>query len=176
MTLSKLRIVFIISIIVFIAGVTKIQGQPEYSKPFIADTLVMITPIEPIEPNESHTEITLRLVKIQQYMQSIQMIFELENNSDQILNNCWFHVSLLDTNRLFLYREQPLLFNSIGGCSKQMLELLCESVGIEEVGYIILHPHLLEFDREETPLTADKVTLIQSVETNAIMLFNSYLK
>ncbi len=92
-------------------------------------------------------------------MQSVQLIFELENNSGSLINNCWFGVYLETAEKEFLFREQPLLFSMVAPHGRQQLEILCESVGIEEVGYIVLRPQLLEIARTELLFDYSKVRL-----------------
>ena len=119
---------------------------------------------------------TLTLVLAEQYMQSARFIFKLTNNEPEQLNNFWLHVSLLDTHKGFLYREQPVLFSEIGPHSSQSIELLCESVGIVEVGYVVLHPQLLEIDRVEQAFDTKCVELVQANNTDALMVFSSSLR
>jgi hypothetical protein len=116
---------------------------------------------------------TLQLTHIRQYMQSTQLVFKLTNNSAEMLNHFWIYVSLLDDSKGFLYREQPVLFTGIKMGSSQSIELLCESIGVDEVGYIVLKPELLEIDRQEVPFETKNVELIQPGESNAKMVFNA---
>lgn len=103
----------------------------------------------------------LTLLQARQYMQSVQLVFELSNLSSDHLNHFWLNVSLRDAQGGFLYREQPALFAAIGPGKSQNIEMLCESIGIEEVGYVVLHPHLLEINRFEQAFDTTKVQLIQ---------------
>lgn len=171
MSFQKLYITFIFSILINTFGTIQLKSQTNHNLMLATDTLVSASNTDSLQPQKV---VTLRLVKIQQYMQSVQLIFELENNSENILNNCWFHASLLDSNHLFLYREQPLLFNGLAGHGKQMIELLCESVGIEEVAFVSLRMQLLEIDRVETLLSSQKVNLVQNDESSVIMQFKNY--
>lgn len=120
--------------------------------------------------------VVLKLIDLSQYQQCVRMVFELENISGGFINNCWFHVSLQDSERGFLYREQPLLFAEVAIGGRQQLELLCESVGIEEVGYIILHPQLLEIERVETLANPSKVQVIPLPDSDVKVVFNSELR
>lgn len=171
MSLYKIYIVFTFSVLSHVFGTLEAKSQIQNDLTSTLDTLVIASETDTLQPQKV---VTLSLVKIQQYMQSVQLIFELENNTEKVLNNCWFHASLLDSNQLFLYREQPLLFNGIAGHGKQMIELLCESVGIEEVAFISLRMQLLELDRVETLLSSQKVNLVQNNETSVIMQFKTY--
>lgn len=102
---------------------------------------------------------TITLSKASQYMQSVQLIFEMHNQDSLFTNNCWFHVTLLTPAKAFLYREQPLLFNNVQAGSTQKQELLCESIGIEELGYIVLHPILYESADIESAFNYQNITL-----------------
>lgn len=119
---------------------------------------------------------TLELRHIGQYMQSVQLIFTLTNNEPEQLTNFWLHVSLLDKNKQFLYREQPVLFAELQAGSSQSIELLCESVSVDEIGFIVLHPQLLELSRTEQKFNTNDVELIQASQSEAVMLFNSSLR
>lgn len=119
---------------------------------------------------------TLELSYIGQYMQSVQLVFTLTNNSGVQLNNFWLHVSLLNKNKGFLYREQPALFSEIKPSAKQSIEILCESVGLEEIGFVVLHPQLLEKERTEQIFETENVELIQPSQSDARMVFNSSIR
>lgn len=145
------------------------QGQSsnhfEKTVPYSADSL-----------QEFILPFTLQMTYIGQYMQSVRLVFTLNNNTEEQLNNFWLHISLLDKNKNFLYREQPALFSEIKPHGKQSIEMLCESVGLEEVGYIVLHPQLLELERVEQSFDPKKVELIQAAQSDAMMVFNHSLR
>lgn len=112
----------------------------------------------------SKTDFRLQLFRVKQYMQSAQLIFELTNHTDQALTNFWVHVSLLDRNGQFLYREEPLLFVNLQPGQKAYREMLCESVGIEEIGHVVVYPQLLELEWNEVAFEKERVVLEQNVE------------
>lgn len=121
--------------------------------------------------DEADKPFQLQLLHAGQYMQSVQLVFELTNKSTEHLNHFWLHVSLRNRQGGFLYREQPALFAGIGSGQSQIIEMLCESVGIEEVGYIILHPRLLEINRFEQAFDTTKVSLQQPENLSFKMIF-----
>lgn len=141
------------------------SNQFEKSVPTLADSL-----------QEFKLPFSLQMTYIGQYMQSVRLVFTLNNNTEEQLNNFWLHISLLDKNKNFLYREQPALFSEIKPHGKQSIEMLCESVGLEEVGYIVLHPQLLELERVEQSFDPKKVELIQAAQSDAMMVFNHSLR
>ncbi len=139
---------------IFLSGISLVSIAQNNLKPAtneFADT------VRAAQQNDS--TLVLNLIKAGQYMQSVQLIFELENNSSSLINNCWFGVYLETTEKEFLFREQPLLFSMIAPFGKQQLEILCESVGIEDVGFIVLRPQLLEIARTELLFDYSKVQL-----------------
>lgn len=143
-----------LSFFIFLSGITSVsfaQNNLKHAPTGVADTL------HGSQQNDS--TLVLNLIKAGQYMQSVQLIFELENNSSSLINNCWFGVYLETTEKEFLFREQPLLFSMIAPFGKQQLEILCESVGIEDVGFIVLRPQLLEIARTELLFEYSKVQL-----------------
>jgi hypothetical protein len=150
--------------------VTNLFAQAAELKPTIYD------PNSIQETEISEKVVILKLIDVSQYQQCVRMIFELENISNGFLNNCWFHVSLQDSEHGFLYREQPLLFAEVTNGGRQQLELLCESVGIEEVGFIVLHPQLLEIERVETLASPAKVQIISSTDSDVKVVFNSEIR
>ncbi len=87
--------------------------------------------------------LTLKIVKARQYMQSVQMVFELSNRLEW-LKHCWLGVSFYDHDGEFLYRELPLMYTSIGAGRSQRQELWLESTDIGDIGTIVLRPMLLE--------------------------------
>ncbi len=119
-----------------------------------------------------HKGFTIRLLRAEQYMQSVQLIFEMKNQDSVTVNNCWFHVGLSTPENTFLYREQPLLFNQLKPFGSQKLELLCESIGIEEVGFVILIPVLYEADREESEFNYPNIRLEVAESIQAKLLFS----
>ncbi len=114
----------------------------------------------------------IKLLKLEQYMQSVHLIFEMKNLDSLPVNNCWFHVSLLGHEQSFLYREQPLLFSEVKPFRFQKLELLCESIGVEEVGYVVLHPILYEAAREESDFNFDHIRLEVAEPIQAKLIFD----
>jgi len=133
-----------------------------------------IDSLQTIEKSIDTLPFSIRLVHLGQYMQSVQLIFEFTNMHPEMVNHFWVHVSLLDQNKYFLYREQPALFTNIRKGKSQRIELLCESVGLEEVGYIVIHPQLLEIDRNEVSFDVSNIKLIMQEDTGVKMIFNSY--
>ena len=99
------------------------------------------------EPSAAEAEIkqdlTLRIVRARQYMQSVQLVFELSNRMEW-LKHCWIGVSFYDREGEFLYRELPLMFTSLPADRSQRQEVWLESIDIEEIGTIMLRPILLE--------------------------------
>lgn len=144
------------------------------ANPLIAQQQTLLVP----KSNESeaatqiiHKGFTIKLLRLEQYMQSVQLVFEMKNQDSLPVNNCWFHVSLLGHDHGFLYREQPLLFSELKPFGTQKLELLCESIGVEEVGYIILYPILYEAAREESDFDFPKIHLQVPESITARLLF-----
>lgn len=136
------------------------------------------TPILDIMRNEAETgtvpyDFTLNLVHVSQYMQSSRLVFELTNHTESVITNFWVHVSLLDRKGLFLYREEPVFFVNLRPGQKGRTDILCESVGIEEIGYVVIYPMLLEKDRNEISFDKEKVELIQFPGLPARMAFYS---
>ncbi len=54
----------------------------------------------------------------------------------------------------------------------QKLELLCESIGVEEVGYVVLHPILYEAAREESDFNFDHIRLEVAEPIQAKLIFD----
>lgn len=93
-------------------------------------------------------------------MQSTRIVFELQNNTTEQLNHCWMHVALRDRQGMFLYAEQPLFFSNTAPGRKTLIDMYFESVGKEEVGYVVLYPGLLEVNRKEVPFETQKIRII----------------
>ncbi len=117
------------------------------------------TKVETLQQQILHKGFTIRLIKAAQYMQSVQLVLEMQNHDTVMTDNCWFHLTLLTPEKTFLYREQPLLFSQIKPLSTQRQELLCESVGLEELGFVVLHPVLYESGRSESAFNFANIRL-----------------
>lgn len=113
---------------------------------------------------------TLELKNLSQYMQSTRLVFELTNATDKVLNNFWIHIALLDRGGMFLYREQPVFFSNIQPGRKGLIDILCESVGVDEVGFIVIYPGLLEENHHEIEFDSKLVQLIQPRNTEHIKM------
>lgn len=113
---------------------------------------------------------TLELKNLSQYMQSTRLVFELTNATDRVLNNFWIHIALLDRGGMFLYREQPVFFSNIQPGRKGLIDILCESVGVDEVGFIVIYPGLLEENHHEIEFDPKLVQLIQPKDTEDIKM------
>jgi hypothetical protein len=179
---SALKTAILSSLIFFVLllNSTYIQGQTgveAINSKIQSSSQVETDGIKPEATTEPNTlPFTLQLTHIKQFMQSTQLVFKLTNHEADMLNHFWIYVSLLDQSKGFLYREQPVLFTGIRKGGSQSIELLCESIGVDEVGYIILKPELLEIDRQEIPFETKKVELVQPGESNAKMVFNTLFK
>jgi len=95
-------------------------------------------------------ELALKLVRARQYMQSVQMVFELSNQMEW-LKHCWIGVSFYDREGEFLYRELPLMYTSLPKGKSQRQEVWLESADIEDIGTVIIRPMLLETALREMP-------------------------
>lgn len=118
-------------------------------------------------------EFTLKLLNVSQFNQSSRLVFELTNHTGNTVTNFWLHVSLLDRKGLFLYREEPVFFVNLLPGKKGVTELYCESVGIEQIGYVVIYPMLLEKDRTEVSFEKEKVELLQFPDLPLRMAFYS---
>jgi len=123
-------------------------GAEPYERPFNT-----VEPPEVIETEEtlSDTSFVITLQELSQYYQSTRLVIALTNKSGQYVDNFWVQVRLLDQNGSFLYREQPVLFTTLESGRTHRAEMLCESIGKDEVGYVVFRLELLELDREELP-------------------------
>lgn len=119
---------------------------------------------------------TVQLKQLKQYKQSVQIIVQVTNNTEEIVNHFWLHISLIDQQKGFLYREQPTLFTEILPHKSQSIEILCESVSVDEVGFIVLHPQLLEVNRKEQLFDIRNVELIQAGTNEAKMIFKTQVE
>lgn len=88
-------------------------------------------------------ELALKIVRARQYMQSVQMVFELSNQMEW-LKHCWIGVSFYDREGEFLYRELPLMYTSLPKGRSQRQEVWLESTDFEDIGTVLLRPMLLE--------------------------------
>jgi hypothetical protein len=95
------------------------------------------------------------------------------NNSPFFIDNFWMQVRLLDKNGSFLYREQPVLFTSVQAGKTVRGEVLCESIGTEEVGFVVIRPELLEIERNERPFESRFLKLKSSVPQPVRVVLNS---
>jgi hypothetical protein len=118
-------------------------------------------------------DFTLKLLNVSQYNQSSRLVFELTNHTGNTITNFWLHVSLLDRKGLFLYREEPVFFVNLLPGKKGVTELYCESVGIEQIGYVVVYPMLLEKDRTEVSFEKEKVALVQFPDLPVRLAFYS---
>jgi hypothetical protein len=130
------------------------EEEVHYQKPYtVKDTL-------PAQNQNLQYPYTFELKSFSQFHQSTRMVFELTNNQQEPINNFWLHISLLDKQGIFLYSEQPLFFSNIAPGRKGIIEMMFESVGKDDVGYIVLYPGLLEINRKELPFETQDVRLI----------------
>lgn len=120
-----------------------------------------------------YKEFTLSLLNVSQYNQSSRLVFELTNNTGSTVTNFWLHVSLLDRKGLFLYREEPVFFVNLFPGKKGVTEIYCESIGIEQIGYVVIYPTLLERDRNEFSFEKEKAVLEQFPKLPVRMAFYS---
>jgi hypothetical protein len=97
---------------------------------------------------QGKTELSLRIVKARQYMQSVQMVFELSNQMEW-LKHCWIGVSFYDHDGEFLYRELPLMYTSLPKGRRQLQEVWLESTDINDIGTVVIRPMLLETNLRE---------------------------
>ncbi|MBK9290970.1 MAG: hypothetical protein IPM52_05030 [Bacteroidetes bacterium] len=111
-------------------------------------------------PDENSHALYLRLIRARQYMQSVQLVFELQNRMEW-LKHCWLGVSFYDRDGEFLYRELPLMFTSLPEGRSQRQELWLESTDLADVGTLVLRPMLLETALRELDLD----TTVLRVET-----------
>ncbi|MBU1008982.1 MAG: hypothetical protein KKD74_02490 [Bacteroidetes bacterium] len=131
--------------------------------------VVEIPGMDTLKPATSPTfPYTLELKNLSQYMQSTRLVFELTNATDRVLNNFWIHIALLDRGGMFLYREQPVFFSNIQPGRKGLIDILCESVGVDEVGFIVIYPGLLEENRHEIEFDPKLIQLIKPKDTEHI--------
>ena len=130
------------------------------------------TKVESTQQQILHKGFTIRLIKAAQYMQSVQLVLEMQNHDTIMTDNCWFHLTLLTPEKTFLYREQPLLFSQIQPLSTQRQELLCESVGLEELGFVVLHPVLYESGRSESAFNFANIRLEVTKEIPYQLIFS----
>jgi hypothetical protein len=112
------------------------------------------------EYNPIDSPYTLTIKNFSQYMQSTRIVFELKNHTADQLNHCWMHVALRDRQGMFLYTEQPLYFSNTAPNGKSLIDMYFESVGKEEIGYIVLYPGLLEANRKEMPFDTSKIRIV----------------
>lgn len=112
---------------------------------------------------EHNPKLVLKLVKARQYMQSVQLVFELSNHMEW-LKHCWLGVSFYDHEGEFLYRELPLMYTSLPQGKSQRQELWLESTDIEEIGTIVLRPMLLETARNELAFQSELLRIDTDVK------------
>lgn len=119
------------------------------------------------------TAFVVTLQEVSQYYQSTRLIIAFTNNSRLLVDNFWIQVRLLDRNGSFLYREQPILFTGIQPGRTVRGEVLCESIGIAEVGYVVIRPELLETERHERHFESRFVKLESTVDAAVKLVFSS---
>ncbi len=167
--MKKSRLIYFISLLLLASSVlgqhpVVVEYDSVRSSPGPAEIVPQDQHVLVDVKTEREIDFSLQLFRVKQFMQSAQLIFELTNHTEKDLTNFWVHVSLLDRNGQFLYREEPLLFVNLQPGQKALREILCESVGIEEIGHVVVYPVLLELDRNETSFRKERVALEQNVE------------
>jgi hypothetical protein len=120
------------------------------------------------EYNPLNSPYTLTVKNFSQYMQSTRIVFELQNNTQDQLNHCWLHVALRDRQGMFLYAEQPLYFSNTAPNGKSLIDMYFESVGKEEIGFIVLYPGLLEANRKEMLFETSKIRIVMPEGENEV--------
>lgn len=132
-------------------------------------------PPQLISPDEDalDTVFVVTLQELSQYYQSTRLVVAFTNNSPFFIDNFWMQVRLLDKNGSFLYREQPVLFTSVQAGKTVRGEVLCESIGTEEVGFVVIRPELLEIERNERPFESRFLKLKSSVPQPVRVVLNS---
>ncbi len=128
-----------------------------------------------ISPDEEalDTVFVVTLQELSQYYQSTRLVIAFTNNSPFFVDNFWIQVRLLDKNGSFLYREQPVLFTTVNAGRTVRGEVLCESIGTEEVGYVVIRPELLEIERNERPFESRFLSLKSTVQKPVRMVLSS---
>lgn len=125
-----------------------------------ADTTWYFQPTIETEYRPLDSPYTLSIKNFSQYMQSTRIVFELQNNTSEQLNHCWMHVALRDRQGMFLYSEQPLFFSNTAPNGKTLIDMYFESVGKDEIGFIVLYPGLLEINRKEIPFETKNIRIV----------------
>lgn len=113
---------------------------------------------------------TFELKSFSQFQQSTRMVFELTNNNQEQISNFWLHISLLDKEGIFLYSEQPLFYSNIAPGRRGIIEMMFESVGKDDIGYIVLYPGLLEINRNELPFNTQDVRLVMPASAEGVRM------
>ena len=118
----------------------------------------------------------LKLDHINRFYQSTRIILSFTNRSVSYVDNFWVTASLLDKRKSFLYREQSLFFTKVKPGETAKAEMICESIGIEEIGYIVLSPMLLEVNDEDLTFDIEQVEIKSDTLDYIIIDFESRLR
>ncbi len=118
----------------------------------------------------------LKLVHINRFYQSTRIVMSFTNRSASFVDNFWVMASLLDTRKSFLYREQSMFFTKVKQGETAKAEMICESIGIEEIGYIVLSPMLLEVNDEDQIFDIEQVKIESDTLEYIIVDFEMHLK
>ncbi|MDA3944310.1 MAG: hypothetical protein PF694_12315 [Bacteroidetes bacterium] len=111
--------------------------------------------------------------QLTKYYQSARLIIALQNRSEDYVDHIWFQLRLLDKKSGFLYREQAVLFTGIAAGQKVRLEVICESISPEEIGFVVLRPELIEIDDQEYPFNQDFFKLNNASSFDLQFVFNT---
>jgi hypothetical protein len=118
----------------------------------------------------------LKFVHINRFYQSTRIIFSFTNRSASFVDNFWVTASLLDNRKSFLYREQSMFFTKVKQGETAKSEMICESIGADEIGYIVISPMLLEVDDNDQTFDIEQVEIVSDTLTNIVIDFESHLK
>jgi hypothetical protein len=118
----------------------------------------------------------LKLDHIGPFYQSTRIIISFTNHSSAFIDNFWVTASLLDKRKSFLYRDQPLFFTKVKQGETAKSDIICESIGIEDIGYIVLSPMLLEVNDEDQIFDIEQVEIKSDTLDYIIIEFESRLK
>lgn len=118
----------------------------------------------------------IELVHLSRYFQSSRIVISFTNQSKDFVDNFWLQASLLDKRKSFLYREQSLFFTKVKPGETVKADMLCESVGTDEIGYIVLSPMLLEVNDEDQIFDIEQVNIIPDTIHKIIVDFESRIE
>lgn len=133
----------------------------------------------PVVPQFADTSVLkpyrIELTYVGAYYQSARLVLAITNRSGKFIDHFWLQASLLDKQKSFLYRGEPLLFTKVKAGKSVSAELLCESINTEDIGYVVLSPMLLEVDDEEQVFDIDKVEIMPDKQYGIFVAFESRL-